>query len=62
MNNDAIMSNDANRDGMDRCDCPKCRGCAGTARVCFNARKLAARIRLSVAGETQKNLFYSGNK
>jgi hypothetical protein len=62
MNNDAIMSTDTNRDGIDRCDCPTCKGCAGTATVCFNSRKLAARIRLSPAGETQKNLFYSGNK
>jgi hypothetical protein len=62
MNNDARMSTDTNRDGIDRCNCPTCEGRASTARVCFNSRKLAARIRLSLAGETQKNLFYSGNK
>jgi hypothetical protein len=26
-----------------RCNCSQCKGCAGTARVCFNSRKLASR-------------------
>ena len=31
------------RPDLDRCDCRQCNGRGGTARVCFNARKLAAR-------------------
>jgi hypothetical protein len=41
MNNNIIVSNP--NSGIDRCGCPECNGCAGTTRVCFNARKLAAR-------------------
>jgi hypothetical protein len=43
MNNTDIIVQDTIRKGIDRCNCPKCRGSAGTARVCFNSRKLAAR-------------------
>jgi hypothetical protein len=43
MNNTDIIVQDTSRKGIDRCNCPKCKGCAGTARVCFNSRKLASR-------------------
>jgi hypothetical protein len=43
-NNDTFI-HDANRTGIDRCGCPLCNGAAGTRRVCFNTRKLAARLR-----------------
>jgi hypothetical protein len=43
MNNTDIIVQDASRKGIDRCNCPKCKGCAGTAIVCFNSRKLALR-------------------
>jgi len=42
MNNNTIVYV-PDRNGIDRCNCPKCNGRAGTARVCFNALKLAAR-------------------
>ena len=43
MNNNNIIICNTDREGIDRCRCPQCKGCAGTARVCFNSRKLAAR-------------------
>jgi hypothetical protein len=43
MNNANIIVEEASRRGIDRCNCSKCKGCAGTARVCFNSRKLASR-------------------
>ena len=42
MNNNTIV-NSTDRDVIDRCNCPKCKGRAGTPRVCFNFRKLASR-------------------
>ena len=42
MNNNTI-ANSTDRDVIDRCGCPKCKGHAGTTRVCFNSRKLASR-------------------
>ena len=42
MNNNTIV-NSTDRDVIDRCDCPKSKGHAGTARVCFNSHKLASR-------------------
>jgi hypothetical protein len=41
-NNDAIVQ-ETSRKEIDRCNCPTCKGRAGTARACFNSRKLAAR-------------------
>jgi hypothetical protein len=41
-NNDTILLPD--RNGADRCNCPKCDGRAGTTRVCLNARRLAAHL------------------
>ena len=43
MNNNDLIANNADRDAINRCNCSKCKGCAGTARVCFNSRKLASR-------------------
>jgi hypothetical protein len=43
MTNNAIIVRDTNRDGIDCCNCPKCKGRAGTERVCFNSRKLELR-------------------
>jgi len=43
MNNIDMIVQDTSRKNINRCQCPKCKGCAGTARVCFNSRKLAAR-------------------
>jgi hypothetical protein len=43
MNNNDVIIYNTDRKGIDRCHCPQCKGCAGTARVCFNSRKLAAR-------------------
>ena len=42
MNNNTI-ANSTDRDVIDHCGCPKCKGHAGTTRVCFNSRKLASR-------------------
>ena len=42
MNNN-IITNNTERDAINRCGCSKCKGNAGTARVCFNSRKIAAR-------------------
>jgi len=41
-NNDAIVQ-EPSRKEIDRCNCPTCKGRAGTFRVCFNSRKLASR-------------------
>jgi hypothetical protein len=49
MSNNIIVSNP--NSGIDRCGCPECNGCAGTARVCFNARKLAARRKENMMAE-----------
>jgi hypothetical protein len=47
MNNETMVDN-GSRKGLDRCNCSQCKGAAGTTRVCFNARKLAARTRENV--------------
>lgn len=43
MNNNDIIVREASRNDIDRCNCPKCMGRAGTVRVCLNAHKLASR-------------------
>lgn len=43
MNNTDINPQETGREGIERCNCPQCKGRAGTARVCFNSRKLASR-------------------
>jgi hypothetical protein len=43
MNITGIIIQELSRKEIDRCTCPKCRGCAGTATVCFNSRKMASR-------------------
>jgi hypothetical protein len=43
MNNNDIMVRETSRKEIDRCNCPTCKGRAGTSRVCFNSRKLASR-------------------
>ena len=43
MNNNEIIVENTERDPINRCSCSKCKGCAGTARACFNSRKLALR-------------------
>jgi len=43
MNNNDIIVRETSRKDIDRCNCPTCKGRAGTSRVCFNSRKLASR-------------------
>jgi hypothetical protein len=43
MNDTDVIVSITDRNAINRCNCPKCKGCAGTARVCFNSRKLASR-------------------
>ena len=43
MNINDTIEQETSRKGIDRCNCPKCKGRAGTTRVCFNFRKLASR-------------------
>jgi hypothetical protein len=43
MNNNDTIVQETSRKDIDRCNCPTCNGRAGTARVCFNSRKLASR-------------------
>ena len=43
MNKSNTINTTTNRDGISRCNCSQCKGCAGTARVCFNSRKLSSR-------------------
>jgi hypothetical protein len=43
MNNNDIIVRETSHNDIDRCNCPTCMGRAGTARVCFNSRKLASR-------------------
>jgi hypothetical protein len=43
MNITGIIIQEPSRKKIDRCTCPQCKGCAGTATVCFNSRKLASR-------------------
>ena len=38
-----VISNEASRAGVTRCNCSTCKGNAGTERACFNSRKLASR-------------------
>ena len=41
MNTNNINLYNTNQDDFNRCNCPKCKGRAGTKRVCFNFQKLA---------------------
>jgi hypothetical protein len=43
MNTNDSTANNTDRKSSNLCSCPKCKGCAGTSRVCFNSRKLALR-------------------
>jgi hypothetical protein len=43
MNNNDIIVRESSRKDIDLCNCPTCKGRAGTSRVCFNSRKLASR-------------------
>ena len=43
MNTNENITSNTDRESANRCNCPKCKGCAGTTRVCFNSRKLALR-------------------
>jgi len=52
MNNNDTTLQETSRKGIDRCNCPKCMGRAGTARVCFNSRKLATRTAGNVLAKT----------
>src|SRR5271155_4739695 len=52
MNNTDINVQEPSRKGIDRCQCAKCKGCSGTARVCFNARKRASRTAGNVLAKT----------
>ena len=52
MNNNDIIVRETSRKDIDRCNCSKCMGRAGTARVCFNSRKLASRIAGNVLAKT----------
>jgi hypothetical protein len=42
MNNHDAIVQEPSRNEIDRCNCPTCKGRAGTSRVCFNSRKLAS--------------------
>ena len=43
MNNSTMILNETSHTDTTRCKCATCKGNAGTARVCFNSRKLALR-------------------
>ena len=43
MNNNDTIVRETRRKNIDHCNCPECKGDAGTARVCVNSRKLASR-------------------
>src|SRR5271155_2758095 len=43
MNTNDNIENNTDRASTNLCNCSQCKGCAGTSRVCFNSRKLAAR-------------------
>ena len=43
MNITNMIVQETSHKDIDLCNCPKCMGRAGTARVCFNSRKLASR-------------------
>ena len=43
MNNNDTIVTETSRKSIARCNCPECKGNAGTATVCFNSRKLASR-------------------
>ena len=57
MNNNDIIVRETSRNDIDRCNCPTCMGRAGTARVCFNSRKLASRTAKNVLAKTVGLLF-----
>jgi hypothetical protein len=52
MNTNAPAVQEISRKDIDRCNCPKCMGRVGTARVCFNSRKLASRSTGNVLAKT----------
>jgi hypothetical protein len=43
MNNNETIVQETSHKGIELCNCPQCKGNAGTARVCFNSRRLASR-------------------
>ena len=47
-----VISNEASRAGVTRCNCSTCKGNAGTERACFNSRKLASRTAGNVFAKT----------
>jgi len=52
MNTNDNIANKTDRASTNLCNCSQCKGCAGTSRVCFNSRKLAARTRGNVLVKT----------
>jgi hypothetical protein len=58
MNTNDNIANNTDRESTNRCNCPKCKGCAGTSRVCFNSRKLALREAVGALVKTVGMLLF----
>jgi len=57
-NSNDITVTDTDRESINRCNCSQCRGLAGTARVCFNNRKLAARMQGKALAKASALAFF----
>ena len=58
MNSNDIIVREASRNDIDRCNCPKCMGRAGTVRVCLNSHKLASRTAGNALAKTVGLLLF----